>query len=49
MTTAIYPRTFDPIHRGHIDIIERTAKNDEKAKSSSCGGASGLWELPIGM
>ncbi len=26
MTTAIYPGTFDPIHRGHIDIIERTAK-----------------------
>ena len=26
MSTAIYPGTFDPIHRGHIDIIERTAK-----------------------
>jgi pantetheine-phosphate adenylyltransferase len=26
MTTAIYPGTFDPITRGHIDVIERAAR-----------------------
>ena len=24
--TVIYPGTFDPIHRGHIDIIERASR-----------------------
>ena len=24
--TVIYPGTFDPIHMGHIDIIERASR-----------------------
>lgn len=26
MTTAVYPGTFDPIHNGHIDIVQRAVK-----------------------
>jgi pantetheine-phosphate adenylyltransferase len=26
MPTALYPGTFDPIHNGHIDIVERAAR-----------------------
>ncbi len=26
MTTALYAGSFDPVHRGHIDIIEKAAK-----------------------
>jgi len=26
MNTAIYPGSFDPIHHGHIDVIERATK-----------------------
>lgn len=26
MTRAIYPGTFDPIHNGHIDIVQRAVK-----------------------
>jgi pantetheine-phosphate adenylyltransferase len=26
MTIAIYPGTFDPIHNGHIDIVQRAVK-----------------------
>lgn len=26
MTTAIYPGTFDPITRGHVDVVERAAQ-----------------------
>jgi pantetheine-phosphate adenylyltransferase len=26
MTLAVYPGSFDPIHRGHIDVAERAAR-----------------------
>jgi pantetheine-phosphate adenylyltransferase len=26
MTRALFPATFDPIHNGHIDIVQRAAK-----------------------
>ena len=26
MTKAVYPGTFDPIHNGHIDVIQRAVK-----------------------
>ncbi len=30
MATAIYPGSFDPVTRGHLDIIKRAAKiNDQ--------------------
>ena len=30
MVTAIYPGSFDPVTRGHLDIIKRAAKiNDQ--------------------
>ncbi|MBF8296649.1 MAG: coaD, partial [Bacteroidetes bacterium] len=30
MRTAIYPRTFDPITNGHLDILERALKLFDK-------------------
>ncbi len=30
MTTAVYPRTFDPCTFGHLDIIERSSKLFDK-------------------
>jgi len=30
MTQAIYPGTFDPVTRGHLDIIERSARLFER-------------------
>ena len=30
MATAVYPGSFDPVTRGHLDIIKRAAKiNDQ--------------------
>ncbi|HLE77798.1 MAG TPA: pantetheine-phosphate adenylyltransferase [bacterium] len=26
MTTAVYPGSFDPVHLGHLDVIERAAR-----------------------
>ncbi len=26
MAIAVYPGSFDPIHNGHIDVIERAAR-----------------------
>jgi len=26
MVIAVYPGSFDPIHNGHIDVIERAAE-----------------------
>ena len=23
--TVVYPGTFDPIHKGHVDLVERAA------------------------
>lgn len=25
MATALYPGTFDPVHRGHLDVVQRAA------------------------
>ncbi|EQD78132.1 phosphopantetheine adenylyltransferase, partial [mine drainage metagenome] len=26
MTTAVYPGSFDPIHQGHLDVIDRAGQ-----------------------
>ncbi|MBI2200510.1 MAG: adenylyltransferase/cytidyltransferase family protein, partial [Armatimonadetes bacterium] len=26
MTVAVYPGSFDPVHLGHLDVIERAAR-----------------------
>lgn len=26
MTKALYPGSFDPVHNGHVDIVERASK-----------------------
>lgn len=30
MTVAVYPGSFDPVHRGHLDVIERAARVFER-------------------
>ena len=30
MATAIYPGSFDPVTRGHLDIIKRAAKVNDR-------------------
>lgn len=30
MTSCIYPGSFDPIHKGHLDILERATKSFDK-------------------
>ncbi len=30
MTVAVYPGSFDPVHLGHVDLIERAARVFEK-------------------
>jgi len=30
MKTAVYPGTFDPIHKGHVNLVERAAKLFDK-------------------
>ena len=26
MARALYPGTFDPVHRGHLDVVQRAAQ-----------------------
>ena len=30
MATAVYPGSFDPVTKGHLDIIKRAAKINDK-------------------
>lgn len=30
MTTALYPGSFDPLHNGHLRVIERTAQSFDR-------------------
>lgn len=30
MATAVYPGSFDPVTRGHLDIIKRAAKINDR-------------------
>jgi pantetheine-phosphate adenylyltransferase len=49
MATAMYPGTFDPIHAGHLDVIERAAAIFDRlivAVSSAEGVKAPLFSLP---
>ena len=36
MTTVLYPGSFDPIHLGHLDVIEQAAELSGTSSSRSC-------------
>lgn len=40
MKTAMYPGTFDPLHNGHVDLIERAARLFDEVIVAVAGSAA---------
>ncbi len=47
MTVAVYPGSFDPVHCGHVDLIERAARVFEKVVVAVTRNAEKVALFPV--